>query len=101
MRPLENTLRQVITELQVIWPDSIIETEFELTELVTCDNKRMAQLFSNLLSNALAHGKADTAVKVQAVSSGGEFRVYQLPMQGKKSRRRLWSACFSHSRAEK
>ncbi len=35
----------------------------------------MAQLFSNLLSNALVHGKADTAVKVQAVSGGGEFRL--------------------------
>jgi signal transduction histidine kinase len=72
---LEKTLKQVITELQIIWPESIIETEFELDEPVTCDNKRMAQLFSNLLSNALAHGKADTAIKVQAVSGGGEFRL--------------------------
>jgi signal transduction histidine kinase len=73
--PLENTLKQVITELQVIWPDRIVETGFELTGPVTCDNKRIAQLFSNLLSNALAHGKADSLVKVQAVSGDGEFRL--------------------------
>ncbi len=27
--PLEKTLKQVITELQVIWPDSIVKSKFE------------------------------------------------------------------------
>jgi signal transduction histidine kinase len=73
--PLETTLNQVITELQMIWPDRKIKAEFKLTEPVICDGKRMAQLFSNLLSNALIHGKADVPVKVQAISGNGEFNL--------------------------
>jgi signal transduction histidine kinase len=71
--PLEDALRQIITELGVIWPNSTIETQFNLTEPVNCDGKRVAQLFSNLLGNALTHGEKDAPVKVQAQSSNGEF----------------------------
>ena len=73
--PLQGVLQQVITELQVVWPDRVIETTFELAEPVDFDNKRIAQLFSNLLGNALSHGKADTPIKVKAISSNGEFRL--------------------------
>lgn len=73
--PLDKILNQVITELQMMWPDRSIDTEFLLNEPVDCDGKRIAQLFSNLLSNALSHGRADTPVKVSAVSDNGEFRL--------------------------
>lgn len=73
--PLEAILTQVVTELRAIWPDKIIETQFDLNEPVNCDGKRIAQLFSNLLSNALIHGKKNTPVKVTAQSGGGEFKL--------------------------
>jgi signal transduction histidine kinase len=71
--PLEKTLRHVITELNVIWPDKLIETQFILNQAVNCDGNRMAQLFSNLLSNAITHGKKDTPVNVQVITSSNEL----------------------------
>lgn len=70
---MEVTLSQVITELQAIWPSRTIDTKFNLTEPVDCDSKRIAQLFSNLLGNALTYGRADSPVKVNATSDNGEF----------------------------
>lgn len=70
---MEVTLSQVITELQAIWPSRTIDTKFNLTEPVDCDSKRIAQLFSNLLGNALTYGRADSPVKVDATSENGEF----------------------------
>jgi hypothetical protein len=81
--PLENTLRHAITELKMIWPERDIETEFVLNEPVACDGKRIAQLLSNLLSNALEHGKADAPVKIKAASNNGEF-ILSVANKGKK-----------------
>ncbi|QXV65966.1 ATP-binding protein [Mucilaginibacter sp. 21P] len=39
------------------------------------DGKRIAQLFSNLLSNALTHGQADETVNVKASIVDGQFRL--------------------------
>jgi len=72
---MEEILQQVITELQIIHPDSVIEKQFMLNTYVSFDGKRMAQLFSNLLGNALKHGKADAPVKVIACSDGENFRL--------------------------
>lgn len=72
---LEKILNQVITELRLIWPGRAIEKEFNLTEPVTCDSRRIAQLFSNLLGNALTYGKPDTPVTIQAVTDNGKFRL--------------------------
>lgn len=70
---LELTLDQVIAELHLLWPERLIETNFALTEPVNCDNKRIAQLFSNILGNALTHGNANAPVKIEAISANGEF----------------------------
>lgn len=70
---MEQVLTQVITELRAIWPDKLIITQFNLTDPVYCDGKRIAQLFSNILGNALTYGKADIPVKVRAESKNGEF----------------------------
>ena len=71
--PLNDILTQVITELKAVWPDRLVETEFSLTEPVNCDGNRVAQLFSNLLGNALTHGKKDEPINVKAVTENGEF----------------------------
>ena len=74
-QPLEPVLNQVIAELRVSFPDSKIETKFDLTRPVVCDGGRIAQLFSNLLGNALTHGTAGSPVRVRATAQGSEFEL--------------------------
>lgn len=71
--PLDTILSQVISEMQMIWPERVIEKHFSLTDPVNCDGKRIAQLFSNLLGNAVTYGKKELPVRVTAVSKNGEF----------------------------
>ncbi|MEO5594293.1 MAG: GAF domain-containing sensor histidine kinase [Chitinophagaceae bacterium] len=70
---IENVLTVVITELHAVWPGRIIETQFDLSIPVNCDSSRIAQLFSNLLSNALSYGKMEEPVMVVAISSAESF----------------------------
>ena len=73
--PLEHLLDHVITELNILHPGRAITREFDLVAPVVCDGKRIAQLFSNVLGNALKHGKADAPVVVKANSSESGFRL--------------------------
>jgi signal transduction histidine kinase len=68
IQPLQPILEQVISELELSFPGQWIETKLSLTENVNCDGGRIAQLFSNLLANALTHGNAAIAVRVQATT---------------------------------
>ena len=69
-------LEQVVEELRAAWPDRAIRTEFALDRPVFCDSDRVAQLFSNLLGNALAHGAADRPVEVGArTAANGAFEL--------------------------
>jgi signal transduction histidine kinase len=69
--PLESALGQVVTELKAIWPGRSIDIEFKLREDVKCDAVRIAQLFSNILGNALTYGRADQPVTVKVKSDNG------------------------------
>ena len=63
-------------ELRSIAPDREIETDFAaLTCPVDCDHGRIAQLFSNLLGNALTHGSASTPVRVRAAVGSDGFEL--------------------------
>ncbi|MEJ7558404.1 MAG: GAF domain-containing sensor histidine kinase [Pedobacter sp.] len=66
-------LDQVVTELRMVWPSRLIETDYRIALPVMCDETRMSQLFSNLLSNALSHGDAAYPVKIQAYTKDDEF----------------------------
>jgi len=70
---LDEALNHVITELNIIWPVITIDSQINLQGIVYCDSKRIAQLFSNLLGNALTHGKKDAPVTVTAANNNGEF----------------------------
>nr|WP_255670480.1 HAMP domain-containing sensor histidine kinase [Mucilaginibacter sp. UR6-11] len=70
---LAKTLNHIVEEIQIIWPGRLIETKFELDEPVYCDSKRIAQLFSNLLSNALQHGSKNDPAVVTAYSNDSVF----------------------------
>ena len=60
------TLEQVADELRASYPDRVIETSFASGMRLDCDPARIAQLFSNLIGNALRHGAADRPVVVRA-----------------------------------
>ena len=72
---LEPVLNQVIAELRAGFPESQIETDFDLTQQVDCDSGRIAQLFSNLLGNALTHGTPGAPVRVRADAHKDEFEL--------------------------
>jgi len=70
---IEAILSQVITELMAIWPDRVIDVKFNLNLPVNCDGKRIAQLFSNLLGNALSYGAPEKAIRIYASSNNEVF----------------------------
>jgi len=72
---LEKLLTQVVDELQAIWPGRHIKLNFNLDHPVHADGKRLAQLFSNLLGNALNYSPADSTVEITAFSNTEEFNL--------------------------
>ncbi len=74
-RPLEPTLRHVIEELQTSFPDRTIDAAIALDRPIRCDQTRIAQLLSNLLSNALTYGTAAEPVRVRASLDRGGFEL--------------------------
>ena len=72
---LETGLEQVVAELRTAWPDRVIQTDLALGQPVLCDRARVAQLFSNLLANALTHGDAAGPVMVRARSDSNGFEL--------------------------
>ncbi|OEO28030.1 PAS domain-containing sensor histidine kinase [Devosia insulae DS-56] len=65
-RPLALTLEQVVGELRTSYPEREIELNLDATAEVEADHARLAQLFSNLLANAITHGAVDRPVRVDA-----------------------------------
>ena len=68
---LERDLQHVVNELRATHPDRVLACEIAVGGKVVCDPYRVAQLFSNLLSNAFAHGAADGPVHAAVRTSGG------------------------------
>ncbi len=81
-RPLAPTLQQVIEEISAAHPERDIDVRFELPSTPAVDHNRIAQMFSNLLGNAVTHGAEDRPIRVickmednllhLSVSNGGE-----------------------------
>jgi signal transduction histidine kinase len=65
----------VVAELRTAWPDRIIETDFTIVRAVSCDRERVAQLFSNLLANAITHGAPDAPITTKAWTHNGFFEL--------------------------
>ncbi|MDT0644757.1 GAF domain-containing sensor histidine kinase [Zunongwangia sp. F363] len=72
---LKNVLEQVLKEIRAMAPDAHINTTFKLEKAVECDESRVAQLFSNLLGNAVTHGSKDKPIEVKAICENGEFEL--------------------------
>lgn len=73
--PLAPVLEQVLTEMRAIAPEHQIEARLEIEEPVFCDRRRIAQLASNLLANAVAHGATDRPIRFEAQTVGDRFEM--------------------------
>lgn len=75
-KSLEPMLRHVVEELRSGAPKRVIDTRFELVEPVDCDGRRIGQLLSNLLANALTYGSASHPIRVSATATDGQFELF-------------------------
>lgn len=73
--PLEQLLTQVITEMRIVSPSSKFEVDMQVNQPVYCDGVRIAQLFSNLLGNAITHGDKQLPIKISSVCMDGYFEL--------------------------
>lgn len=72
-RSVEVVLRQIVAELQIGAPDRLITSAFAITQPVACDLRRVGQLASNLIANALSHGAPNQPVRIVARTVEGWF----------------------------
>ncbi|PZW92515.1 signal transduction histidine kinase [Pseudomonas sp. 478] len=70
---LADALRHVISEVQSIHPDRTIASSIGDLRGVHCDRERVAQLLSNLVANAVAHGDPDGPIDISAQINKGQF----------------------------
>ena len=73
--PIRSVLEQVVAEVRSGNPERDIETAFDLTTEVDGDQRRLAQLLSNLLGNAVLYGAPEEPIRVHAISGGGVFEL--------------------------
>ncbi|WP_293904855.1 GAF domain-containing sensor histidine kinase [Phenylobacterium sp.] len=72
---LRPALQQVIDELQLAHPQRRIEASLQIDAPIDCDGRRIAQLVSNLLANAMTHGSQDAPIRLQARTTDGAFEL--------------------------
>lgn len=63
---LADALQHVVSEIQGVHPERRIRASIGDLKGIPCDRERVAQLLSNLLANAIAHGEAQSDVEVTA-----------------------------------
>ncbi|RZJ89736.1 MAG: GAF domain-containing sensor histidine kinase [Chryseobacterium sp.] len=68
---LEESIAQVIDELQLAWPENEFITDIQLSTPLNADYRRIAQLLSNLLGNAITHGEKGKPVKLSVSEADG------------------------------
>ena len=72
---MADVLEQVAAEMRTAFPRRGLATAFDVPLPVTCDPRRIAQLFSNLLSNANNHGDEDEPILAAAATAQGVFEL--------------------------
>lgn len=72
-RPTRPTVEQVVDEIRSANPDRKVEAIYDIDDSVPLDHLRVAQMFSNLLANAITHGAPDEAVRVQCTVNAGRL----------------------------
>ncbi len=72
---LEQRLAHVVAEVQAAHPQRAIRLQCQLGQPVRCDSRRIEQLLSNLLANAVEHGASNTPIDVSIDAQGSSFSV--------------------------
>jgi signal transduction histidine kinase len=72
--PLLDHLEQVIGELRDL-SENPIEARIDLAHPVNCDPKRVAQIASNLVANAMKHGASGRPIRVRASTDEKGFEL--------------------------
>jgi signal transduction histidine kinase len=70
---LTQVLEHVISEVRHIYPERQIDSAIGSLESIECDSSRLAQLLSNLLANAIAHGSATGPVLITGTTQNAMF----------------------------
>ncbi len=70
---LSSSLSQIIQEFRASSPKHAIESQIVLEHPVRCDTRRIEQMLSNLIANAITHGQPDGPVTVSAISNASDF----------------------------
>jgi signal transduction histidine kinase len=72
---LADELKQVAREVDMAYPGCTVNMSMNLSEPVICDRRRIGQLFSNLLVNAITHGEPDAPVSASIHSDRNSFQL--------------------------
>ncbi|WP_435054029.1 PAS domain-containing sensor histidine kinase [Mesorhizobium australicum] len=72
---LEPTLQQAIDEIHAVVPERILDVHLDIDVPVAVDHARIAQLFSNLLGNAITHGDPLEPVRIAVATRDGQLMV--------------------------
>lgn len=72
---LAESIQLVVDELRAVHPRRTLEERIDIGAPVACDHRRIMQLVSNLLANALTHGDPAKPVRINAEVADGRFRV--------------------------
>lgn len=72
---IEQTIEQVITELQISWPETEILNYINIETTFKADYKRIAQLLSNLLANAITHGEKGKPIVISLEETDGNKKL--------------------------
>jgi signal transduction histidine kinase len=70
---IAQVLTQVTTEMRSLHPQRTIALNISLSSPVNCDGKRVAQLYSNILGNAISYSPENTPVNVNVLSTPDQF----------------------------
>ncbi|WP_255731601.1 GAF domain-containing sensor histidine kinase [Phaeobacter sp. B1627] len=70
---LDQALLQIVSEFQAVAPEQTIQASIDIPGPVHCDVPRICQLFSNLLSNAVSHGRAGLPIEIGVSLEGERF----------------------------
>ena len=68
-------LGQGVSELQRLHPSRIIQASINVNSSIDCDERRLTQLVSNLLGNALTHGDRNSVVQLNAVEENDQLKL--------------------------
>ncbi|UZR95979.1 GAF domain-containing sensor histidine kinase [Chondrinema litorale] len=80
---LIKSIKHVYKEIQITTEKHVIDLQIDLSETIACDHSRIAQVFSNLLGNAVKHGSTTNTIKVELKTEQSQFQI-EISNSGKK-----------------